>query len=338
MYIDRYNLLPAFDAGRELDLDIDVYPADPVILNLLMEIDPKISKETDKLTLLINTESFTNISDYAKILSKRKNVILLVNETIEPAGIDSMFYPVWQFATSSVNSNVQINSKMSKPYLADVLLGGATPNRKLMFDALKTEGLLENCLVNFFKRQTDWHAANDSMVNYRSDALEELDIKQINKAFDNNKWFAMISMTKLPGQVNFLAQRIASKVYENSYITVVTETETGQNLNYLTEKTFKPLIGKRPFLLHCNKGSLAHVKSLGFKTFSNWIDESYDNLSGHQRIIAIIEELKKFNNLNKDRVLSEMKEVFAHNFALCNDHQYWTKKLLDKCLPRMEHR
>ncbi len=62
---------------------------------------------------------------------------------------------------------------------------------------------------------------------------------------------------------------------------VVTETVFYDEKLHLTEKIFKPIVTKRPFILVAAAGNLAYLKSYGFKTFDRWIDESYDNETDH---------------------------------------------------------
>lgn len=99
---------------------------------------------------------------------------------------------------------------------------------------------------------------------------------------------------------------------------VVTETVFYHNKLHLTEKVFKPIVAKRPFMLLGAPGNLAYLKSYGFKTFDFWIDESYDNeLNSELRVKKIVTELNKFKNLstsNMTDLLQEMGSVTQWNF------------------------
>ena len=64
----------------------------------------------------------------------------------------------------------------------------------------------------------------------------------------------------------------------NSLIHVVTETVYNGNKNHLTEKTFKPIVMQQPFIIQSCRGSLEYLRRYGFKTFSEFWDESYDEL------------------------------------------------------------
>lgn len=68
--------------------------------------------------------------------------------------------------------------------------------------------------------------------------------------------------------------------YSSTHFSIILETYIDDNFPiFITEKTFKPLANKHPFMLVANKGSLQKVKSWGFESFENLFDESYDRIS-----------------------------------------------------------
>ena len=62
------------------------------------------------------------------------------------------------------------------------------------------------------------------------------------------------------------------------------------------------------------------VKSLGYKTFNKWIDESYDDtLDDVARMNKIVHEVEKLNNLSYSdlsAMLKDMLPVLTHNIEL----------------------
>ena len=99
---------------------------------------------------------------------------------------------------------------------------------------------------------------------------------------------------------------------------IVTETVFYDHKLHLTEKIFKPITAKRPFILVGAPGNLAYIKSYGFKTFDQWIDESYDNeLDPDKRILLITEQVEKLCSLSAsqlDAMYIEMKPILEYNF------------------------
>lgn len=98
---------------------------------------------------------------------------------------------------------------------------------------------------------------------------------------------------------------------------VVTETIFYDNKLHLTEKIFKPIVTKRPFILVGAVNNLQYLKSYGFKTFDQWIDESYDSESDpDKRLQMIAAQLNKLCNLSPaelEKMHQEMQEVLDYN-------------------------
>lgn len=120
---------------------------------------------------------------------------------------------------------------------------------------------------------------------------------------------------------------------------VVTETVYFQDKLHLTEKIFKPIVAKRPFFLVSTPGSLAYLKSYGFRTFDRWIDESYDNEQDHYiRIEKITAELARLCAMDPgalEQMHLEMQETLEYNFT----HFYTTFKdlIVDELVDNFEH-
>jgi hypothetical protein len=81
----------------------------------------------------------------------------------------------------------------------------------------------------------------------------------------------------------------------DSYFEFVTETWfTDDSCLYLTEKTFRPIITLKPFIIIGSPFSLKALKKLGFKTFSSIINEAYDEeVIPSRRMELIQEEIRK---------------------------------------------
>jgi hypothetical protein len=107
---------------------------------------------------------------------------------------------------------------------------------------------------------------------------------------------------------------------------VVTETIYFDSKLHLTEKIFKPIVSRRPFILAAAPGNLAYLKSYGFRTFDQWIDESYDEETDHyvriEKITAEIARLCAMSPATLKQIHKEMQEVLEYNF----NHFYTTFK------------
>lgn len=122
----------------------------------------------------------------------------------------------------------------------------------------------------------------------------------------------------MPDLTYNLAINITVEDFERTFISVVTETLVDNGTLFFSEKIWKPIMLGHPFMVYGNQYSLKHLKSLGFKTFEKWIDESYDNEPDRDiRSKMIVNELEKFSLKTLDelkQIREEMFEVCKHNF------------------------
>jgi hypothetical protein len=103
-----------------------------------------------------------------------------------------------------------------------------------------------------------------------------------------------------------------------SLLYLVTETvATGRRL-HLTEKIFKPICLRMPFVVAGTQGSLAYLRSYGFKTFGHLWDESYDDeIHDHQRLEKLAFTLRAIDVLpqeEKQRLFNMAQEICEYNY------------------------
>ena len=105
--------------------------------------------------------------------------------------------------------------------------------------------------------------------------------------------------------------------FNDSFWHIVTETVFYYNKLHLTEKIFKPIIARRPFLLLSAPGNLAYLKSYGFKTFDCWWDESYDNYQNYDRIreiYKVISFIDKCSDNELQSMYNDMTDTLEYNY------------------------
>jgi hypothetical protein len=66
---------------------------------------------------------------------------------------------------------------------------------------------------------------------------------------------------------------------------------------FLSEKAFKPIACSHPFIFMGNKGSLAKLREIGYKTFDGFIDETYDTLPTWERMQAVTDSIKQIHRI-----------------------------------------
>lgn len=134
-------------------------------------------------------------------------------------------------------------------------------------------------------------------------------------------------------------------LYQDSYFSIIPETgyydpsqleyayEPLENCVFLSEKTYKPILLRQPFILLSRAGSLNELHKRGFRTFHPHIDETYDNIEDDQlRMDAIVDEVKRLSNKTNSEWLDWVKNVepiVEHNF---NEIQSKTNYVVNKDL------
>jgi hypothetical protein len=100
------------------------------------------------------------------------------------------------------------------------------------------------------------------------------------------------------------------------HITSETEFDSGST-PFLSEKTWRPILNLQPFIYVGNYKSLEKLRSLGFKTFSPFINEDYDLIKDRrERFFAIEKEIKKFADMSIEEIHEwyySITDILIHN-------------------------
>ena len=106
--------------------------------------------------------------------------------------------------------------------------------------------------------------------------------------------------------------------YQNSLISIVTETNYSLPELTLTEKSFKPIKEKHPFIIVAGPGALKAMREMGFKTFGDFWDESYDEADCFRVRMQKISYLTELIGAwTPDQILDfkrKVKPILEHNY------------------------
>ena len=105
--------------------------------------------------------------------------------------------------------------------------------------------------------------------------------------------------------------------YRESFCAIVQESRTTQPWPNISEKTLNAIENHRPFIMVGASGTLSMLKSMGFQTFDQWWDESYDDITNNtDRMAKICKTIDYINSFSVDELKSmydNMKSVLIHN-------------------------
>ena len=113
--------------------------------------------------------------------------------------------------------------------------------------------------------------------------------------------------------------------YRDIFVDIVTETFISGDSFYPTEKTFRPVMLKKPFVIMGAVNNLLYLKQMGFKTFGDFWSEDYDGLARRGRYQKIIELIDSIANKSKDELYDmyqRMQPILDHNYDLLQSNSY----------------
>ena len=188
-------------------------------------------------------------------------------------------------------------------------------HRKILLYYLQQDpSLLSNVDLTFGGASNAYMDSNH--INLFRECLEDEELCQtMFNYFEDNKPEIKIDDSDL--EIN-LAASFNLGQHQETFISLISETETRKDILFLSEKMYKPIYAQQPFIIYGNPYSIKHLKELGFKTFDKWIDESYDNEENFEKRLAmILKELRVIASKSLEELTTireEMREVLIHNY------------------------
>ena len=184
-------------------------------------------------------------------------------------------------------------------------------------------------LINYhFNIHDDFHSANiglEEIMRQRSinDVKQEAELLKncpLKTNIDVQTIIIDKSLSINPAQQLFLQDKsLFTQLYKNFLVEIVCESYfTGQTF-FPTEKTWRPILLKTPFMVQGPVNFLKNLKSLGFKTFNDYWDESYDEDPSWVAVQTIknnLDTLSKLNDLEIYEMYLSMKDILEHNYKL----------------------
>jgi hypothetical protein len=219
------------------------------------------------------------------------------------------------------------------------------PHRGAIVNLLAALGLLDKGFVSYNSKSSYMNGSDNyeflqQFLGYNTEVSQLLSQSE-STLRKMDKLIIDVDESSTVNSANILATD--KDLYENSYFSVVTETsiplkpfshhfngntDTGR---ILSEKIFKPVALRHPFLVVSNPKTLELFRSLGYKTFSPLIDESYDDVEDTaQRLLMIAKEVKRLCELTPDELayfLTEAKKICDYNLDVMTNKKYFIHPL-----------
>ena len=246
-----------------------------------------------------------------KTIEKLINKPILFYHFYKLKDIEYFDLPNWQFLENDYSKAFSTNIK----YKLSCLNNRYTKSRHIISSAL----LNLNSYITFNDKIYPQVA---KMPNIENSQANERKLHQI---FPTNEY--------IKDAYSYAKNKESIDLIKNSFCNVITESPFFCTWPRFSEKTLKPILAARPFVLVSPLGSLQWLQENGFRSFSKWWDESYDEEPNHytriEKVYKVLEDINKLSISDCVSMLIEMQDVLVHN----QQHlQTYSKNMIDNLI------
>jgi len=195
-----------------------------------------------------------------------------------------------------------------KEKLFDILLGQRKKHRNIIYNHINASNLQDQVVMSYLSHV-------DKIVEGKDTAgwiwpNEELEILH-----KDLRW--TVSQVVYLGQQMSLSQVLPINIYNQTTYSIIAETNFANHYSFYTEKTVKPILGRRLFLAFSGQYFLRNLRNMGFKTFDGIIDETYDTVADIEvRGKLITEQIDYLVEQDQSKILELVKPITEHNYQV----------------------
>ena len=257
---------------------------------------------------------------------KNKNVYWVMPGSADDSELNSnvIFWGDWFKITANLYKEVpwvleKLDNKYPKEFYFDALLGRTRPHRTVVYNTVNQSLLHDKVIMTYL---------NDA--NYQKSFNKNFIWEQGSELLPGVEISGTHSEVKYYGVIAGISRIIPIEIFNKTAYSIVAETNGDNAIAFYTEKIAKPLIAKRLFIAFTGYNFLKTLKSQGFQTFDNVIDESYDQIFDNtERFDAAFEQVKRLISMDQNEVANKIKDIVEHNHKLIMETD-WFKHMIEQ--------
>ena len=162
-------------------------------------------------------------------------------------------------------------------------------HRQAFYLRLNELGLLKKSMMSWLDR---YNGIQDLCLRSAADMLmHDFGLEYSAKECELLTKKVILDFEELPGRKQAF---LTNDTYTNTWYSLVMETLFEKDVNFVTEKTYQPIINYHPFLIASTPYALENLRNNGYETFPEIFDESYDEETNTaKRFHMLIKEVQK---------------------------------------------
>lgn len=219
-----------------------------------------------------------------------------------------IFWGDWFKTTTHVykelpNKLAELTPYINKPKMFDALLGVTKPHRTFVANAVVENNLQDKFILTYGGNWKDNEFYAQDYFVWEPDCIPVGDI------------IGTADWVDYCGVRTGLSRVIPIKVFNDTAYSIIAETDYDNTLSFFSEKTAKPLLARRLFIAFTGYKFLHNLRSQGFQTFGDVIDETYDDiLDDTERYTAAFEQVKRLCSMDQQEVYAKIRNVLEYNY------------------------
>jgi len=241
------------------------------------------------------------------------------------------FFDTWIYMSVNQTRIYNPDYEFDTNFLYSCLAAGIPKyHRSLLVYRLWQENLLDRGKVSLHKPWIDYpvehhsHVVHKPSLNYDPEFIKIMPLVLDGKENMHYKNWQRSALS--PNKEQLETEK--NLVY-GCLLYISTETlldENNPDNVYITEKTWKAIVHKKPFIILGDVFSLKKLHQLGFKTFNQWWDEGYDEYPTiEQRVDHIVRIIQKFAKMSESELKSHftgIQTVVEHNYTVLKNMDF----------------
>lgn len=260
------------------------------------------------------------------------------NNIINPINVYSC--NIWEFATwqrSSIKDRHNVIKNKEKLFLCFNRMFRV--HRYALLGLLLEKDLVKDAYYSFFFNTYINSITGDGVIPFESAfySLNNIVSSEMQDRVNNqiklhkNIFPLKVNIENSENNKNYLDSD-DMKFFDKSYFSLVTETgffefspKQHGNTVFFSEKIFKPILVRHPFILASAPHSLKYLRRLGYRTFSPFINEEYDNIDNNEnRLLAIVNEVERLSRFTPSQWIEwqhNVEEILTHNYIVISSRK-----------------
>jgi hypothetical protein len=157
------------------------------------------------------------------------------------------------------------------------------------------------------------HLGLDDLIKLRPDLLQDLKPMQLIESCPIIDQAVEEYPILTPAHFNI------GKIYHTFFLEIVCETYSQGISFYPTEKIWRPIINRTPFIVQGPTNYISNLHRIGFKTFQQWFDESHSqDIYSYQpeAICVTLNRISQYSLNELQAMYIDMQDTLEHNYQV----------------------